>query len=288
VAQRTARQWVINIVLVIITLSFLGISIAPLLGGIISSLNTAQEAKTAKVDPAQQRINELNEQLRGYEAVLKREPKNQTALIEVVNLRTQLGDIKGTLEPLQTLSDSYPDQPQFRMALARTHLELGDRTNSKAELKKILSTNPGFLMALERLIQLELEDKRPEAAIGAIKEVLDSAETANKIQPNSVDVATVQWILGEVYREQKRYDEAIAAYEAGIKADDKNFRPYLGKAQVLQAQEKTAEATALFTKAIDLAPPEFKDRVKSLAQPAPTVTVEPITEPSPTASPNAN
>ncbi len=287
-AQRTARQWIINIFLVIITLSFLGISMAPLVGGIISAISSPQPA--AQVDPAQQRREELQEQLRGYEAVLQREPKNQTALIEVVNLRTQLGDIKGTLEPLQTLADSYPDQPQFRMALARTHLELGDRNSSKAELKKILSTNPGFLMALDRLIQLELEDKRPEAAIGVIKEVLDSAETANKIQPNSVDVATVQWILGEVYREQKRYPEAIAAYEAGIKADDKNFRPYLGKAQVFRAQEKPAEATAMFTKAIELAPPEFKDRVKSLAQPTPsvTVTVEPLVEPSPTASPKAN
>jgi tetratricopeptide (TPR) repeat protein len=286
VAQRTARQWFINIVLVIITLSFLGISMAPLLGSIISAISSPQQTNTAKVDPAQRRIEELKEQLRGYEAVLKREPKNQTALIEVVNLRTQLGDIKGTLEPLQTLANAYPDQPQFRMALARTHLELGDRNTSKAELKKILSTNPGFLMALDRLIQLELEDKRPEAAIGVIKEVLDSAETANKIQPNSVDVATVQWILGEVYREQKRYPEAIAAYEAGIKADDKNFRPYLGKAQVLRAQENIAEATALFSKAIELAPPEFKDRVKSIAQPAPTVTVEPVPEGSPTGKPN--
>lgn len=143
-AQRTARQWFINIVLVIITLSFLGISMAPLLGSIISAISSPQQTNTAKVDPAQRRIEELKEQLRGYEAVLKREPKNQTALIEVVNLRTQLGDIKGTLEPLQTLANAYPDQPQFRMALARTHLELGDRNTSKAELKKFSALTQVF------------------------------------------------------------------------------------------------------------------------------------------------
>lgn len=273
-SERTTRQWIINIVLIVITLSFLGVSIAPLIGGIFLAQNP-NPSPTATLNPEEQRIARLNEDRRGYEAVLKKEPKNQTALIELVNILIKLDDLKGALEPLQTLADSYPDQPQYRFTLAGVHLKLGDRAKSKAELRTILTTRPGYLEALERLIQLELEDKRPEAAIGTIRQVLDSASTANKIQPNSVDVATVQWLLGEVYRQSQRYDEALAAFEEGIKTDDKNFRSFVGKAQVKRAQGKEAEAKALFAKALELAPSSVKDRINEIANP-PEVKVEPI------------
>lgn len=281
-SQRTARQWIINIILIVITLSFLGVSIAPLIGGIFFS-QSSNPAPTSTPNQEEQRRARLDESRKGYEAVLKKEPKNQTALTELVGILTELGDIKGTLEPLQTLADSYPDQPQYRFTLAGVHLRLGDRAKSKAELRTLLSTRPGYLEALERLIQLELEDKRPEAAIGTIKQVLDSAETANKIQPNSVDVATVQWLLGEVYRLSQRYDEALTAFEEGIKTDDKNFRSYVGKAQVKRAQGNEAEAKAMFNKALEVAPSTVKDRINEIANP-PAVQVEPVPDSNPVPS----
>ncbi|CAN1210388.1 tetratricopeptide repeat protein [Tumidithrix helvetica PCC 7403] len=261
-AQRTARQWIINGVLIIVTLSFMGISIAPLLGGILTSAPSQQAKNDAQTTTEQEKIKI---QIEGFEAVLKREPKNQTALVGLINLRNQLGDIKGTIEPLQTLADAYPDEPEYRLVLARTYINLNDRIAAAAEYRKILTTKPGNLIALDSLIAMEVQDNRPEAAIGLIQDTLKTADTANKIQPNTIDKPYVQWMLGEVYRRQNRFAEAIATFDQMIKEDSKNFRPVVSKAQVKRAQGKEDEAKALFAKAADLAPAQYKDEVNRIA-----------------------
>ena len=86
-SQRTARQWVINGVLIVVTLSFLGISLAPLIGGIFAPPAQQVADKSSQNASEQDRIKI---QIEGFEAVLKSDPKNQTALIGLVNLRNQL------------------------------------------------------------------------------------------------------------------------------------------------------------------------------------------------------
>jgi tetratricopeptide (TPR) repeat protein len=262
VAQRTARQWVINGVLIIVTLSFMGVSIAPLLGGILTS-SPAQQAKNEPQVTSEQ--EKIRIQIKGFEEVLKREPKNQTALVSLINLHNQLGEIKETIEPLQTLAETYPEEPEYRLVLARTYISLNDRVSAAAEYRKILVQKPGNLLALDSIIAMEVQDNRPEAAIGLLQETLKTAETANKIQPNSIDKPYVQWMLGEVYRRQNRYAEAIAAYDQIIKEDSKNFRPVVSKAQIKRAQGKEDEAKVLFTKAVELAPAQYKDEVNRIA-----------------------
>jgi tetratricopeptide (TPR) repeat protein len=262
VTQRTARQWIINGVLIVVTLSFLGVSIAPLIGGLFSTPNP-QAANNANANTSEQ--DRIKIQIEGFEAVLKSDPKNQTALIGLVNLRNQLGKAKETIEPLQTLADTFPDQPEYRMTLARTYIELKDPKNALAEYRKILTTKPGYIPALQSIVSIELTDKRPEAAIGILQDTLKTAETANKVQANTVDTGSVRWILGEVYRQDNRIDEAIATYDQMIKESAKDFRPYVGKAQLRQIQGKEDEAKKLFDKGLELAPAEFKDEVKRLA-----------------------
>jgi len=265
VTQRTARQWIINGVLIVVTLSFLGVSIAPLIGGLFAP-PTQQATNPNQTTSEQDRIKI---QIEGFEAVLKGDPKNQTALIGLVNLRNQLGKTKETIEPLQTLADTFPDTPEYRMTLAKTYLELKDPKNAAAEYRKILTTKPGYIPALQSVVGIELTDKRPEAAIGLLQDTLKTAETANKIQANSVDTGSVRWILGEVYRQQNRLDDSIATYDQMIKETPKDFRPYVGKAQLKQVQGKEDEAKKLFDKGLELAPAEFKDEVKRLASLSP-------------------
>lgn len=282
--QRTARQWIINGVLIVVTLSFLGVSIAPLISGLFAPPNQ-QAASNPNQNISDQ--EKLKNQIEGFEAVLKTDPKNQTALIGLVNLRNQLGKTKETIEPLQTLSDTFPDQPEYRMTLARTFIELKDPKSATAEYRKILTTKPGYIPALQSIVSIELSDKRPESAIGILQDTLKTAETANKIQANAVDTNSVRWILGEVLRQQNRIDEAIASYDLMIKDNAKDFRPYVGKAQLKQVQGKEDEAKKLFDKSIELAPAEFKDEVKRLATLSPQK--QPFTNPAqtPTAAPES-
>jgi tetratricopeptide (TPR) repeat protein len=266
VSQRTAKQWVINGVLILITLSFLGVSIAPLVSGLFTTPNP-QASTNPNQNPSDK--ERLKNQIEGFEAVLKTDPKNQTALIGLVNLRNQLGMTKETIEPLQTLADAFPDQPDYRMTLARTYIEIKDPKSATAEYRKILTTKPGYIPAIQSVVSIELADKRPEAAIGVLEDALKTAETANKVQAKSVDTGSVRWILGEVYRQENRLDDSIAVYDQMIKENAKDFRPYVGKAQLRQVQGKEDEAKKLFDKGLELAPAEFKDEVKRLATIAP-------------------
>lgn len=263
-AQGSTRKWVINSVLIVVTLSFLGISIAPLIGSIIAS-TSPQPANNVAANSTSEK-DRVKIQIEGFEAVLKREPKNQTALTGLVELRLQSGDLKGALEPMQTLAEINPDKPVYRLVLARTQLQLNDTKSAQAEFRKVLTTNPGELEALQRLVGIELQASRPEAAIGILQTAIDNADTANKIKANSVDKGTVMWILGELYRTQKRYTEASGIYEKMTKENAKDFRPLVGKAQIKRSEGKEEEAVALFAEATKVAPAEFKDEVNKIAE----------------------
>ena len=72
-------------------------------------------------------------------------------------------------------------------------------------------------------------------------------------EPGSADL---QYLLGETYRMQKTYREALTAYDAAIKANASYAPSYLGKGRVtlLYTPTKTAEAMAFFNKALELDP----------------------------------
>jgi tetratricopeptide (TPR) repeat protein len=262
VAKSTTQKWIINGVLALVTLSFLGLSIAPL---ITSIFNKTPTPTTTQTDPKTSESERVKIQIEGFEAVLKREPQNETALKGLVDLKLKIQDFKGAIEPLQTLAEANPQVPQYRKLLARVRFESKDRTGAIAEYRKILTTNPGELESLQTLVSFEMEDKKPEAAIGLLTKALDTADTANKIQPNSVDKPAILWVLGNIYSEQKRFTEAIATFDKISAANPKDFRPLVGRAQIKRREGKEAEAKTLFAEAAKLAPPEFKDRVNELA-----------------------
>jgi tetratricopeptide (TPR) repeat protein len=138
------------------------------------------------------------------------------------------------------------------------------------------------------LVNLLLVQQRPEAAIGLLQDTLKAAPAANQAKPESIDVTSVQLILGQVYAVQKRFDEAIAIYDESAKANPKDFRPTLGKAIVLKQQGKTDEAKTLFDRATELAPPNYKDQINQLASGTPSpnpAAASPSPEPAASPSP---
>ncbi|MEM6426124.1 MAG: tetratricopeptide repeat protein, partial [Cyanobacteria bacterium P01_D01_bin.128] len=58
--------------------------------------------------------------------------------------------------------------------------------------------------------------------------------------------------LGDVYRDQGRYDDAIAAYQQAINLDPKDAYPYNGLGDVYRVQGRYDDAIAAYIKAIEL------------------------------------
>lgn len=272
----------------IASLAFLGLLVLPLINAFQGESSSVSASPTAS--PASQQV-ELEQQARGYELVLEREPENQAALRGLLEIRIRQNNIAAALVPLEKLAELNPEQTDYTILLAQAKQRLGDREGAAQAYRGLLETQPGNINALQGFVDLMLAQDRPEAAIGLLQDTLRSADDANKVTPGTIDINSVQLLLGRVYADQKRYAEAIAIYDQAIQRDAQDFRPVLGKAIVLQDQGKTAEAQPLFESAAALAPAQYKDEINRLATgatptPAASGTVSPApsvapTEPSP-------
>jgi tetratricopeptide (TPR) repeat protein len=291
------RRVLVTVVMLLSLVAFVGFSVIPLVSGILKENQVVSRSpspsQTATATAAAQ--SDLQAQARGYELVLQREPDNQTALkgllqVRLELVRQKLAQIKDVIAPLEKLAKLNPDNVEYSVLLAQANEYTGNLEGAALAYRNLLTAKPGTIAALQGLVNLLLQQQRPEAAIGLLQDTLKAAPAANQAQPNSIDIASVQLILGQVYSEQKRYDEAIAIYDEIAKLDGKDFRPVLAKAIVFKLQGKPSESQQLFTKALSMAPAEYKDQIKQLAKgetlkPSPS---SPSSSPSPKSSPDAS
>lgn len=106
-----------KIVLVLSMLSFFGTSIFGL-GKVFKGVFD-KESQPEQPAAEQSATDLLQKQEKGYEAVLKREPNNPTALEGLLTIRLQQNNIKGAIEPLETLVKLYPDRQDYQQLLTQ-------------------------------------------------------------------------------------------------------------------------------------------------------------------------
>ncbi|MEO1446226.1 MAG: tetratricopeptide repeat protein [Cyanobacteria bacterium J06635_11] len=227
--------------------------------------NTPVAAQTTEDQTAK-----LQGTIDGYSAVLEREPDNQTALIGIIEAKIALNDLAGTVEPLERLANLNPDVAEYSIALAQTKQQLEDLEGAAQVYRRVLTQNPGNVPALEGLVALLISQERTEAAVGLLRDTLATADSNNEITPGSIDKLSVKLLLGQVFVEQKKFDDALKMYDEAI-ADTKaasptqpDFRPILAKGLILQEQGDTSGAKTLFDEALALAPTQYKDGVQQL------------------------
>lgn len=195
----------------------------------------------------------------GYQKVLLREPQNETALRELLQIRLQQQDLDSAIAPLETLAQIHPEQPQYGILLGQAKQYREDTEGAATAYGEVLDREPGNILALGGLVNLFLNQNLPERAIALLQDTIDSAADTEE----SIDLNSIQLLLGEVYTEAQKYPEAIALYERIARTDVTDFRPLLAKALVLQEQGKAEEAQPLLKSAYELAPAQFKDQIKS-------------------------
>ncbi|MEH2353228.1 tetratricopeptide repeat protein [Nostoc sp.] len=286
------NRWIVQVVLAVAILAFVGVSVIPIIGAFNNTPPSSQNTASTRgsLSSADQK-SKLEDEARGYEQVLQREPENQTALKGLLQARLQLlsqkdksevkpADIQVVIEPLEKLAKLNPEQSEYSVLLAQAKQQIGDREGAAQAYRAILSTKPGDLKALQGMVALLISQQRPEAAIGLLQETLSNAAQANTIQPGSVDIVAVQVLLGSVHASQKRYAQASSVYDQAIKKDPKDFRPVVAKAMLLKQQGKDADAKPLFDSAAALAPAKYRDEIKKAG------TVSPIPKSASSAAPS--
>ncbi|RCJ22015.1 Tfp pilus assembly protein PilF [Nostoc minutum NIES-26] len=284
------NRWIVQIILALAILAFVGVSVVPIIGAFNNTPSTNQNNGSTRGSLASSdQKSKLEDEVRGYELVLQREPENQTALKGLLQARLQLlslkqGDIQGVIEPLEKLAKLNPEKTEYGVLLAQAKQQIGDKEGAAQAYRSILDTKPGDLNALQGMVALLVNQQRPEAAIGLLQDTLKNAAQANTIQPGSIDTVAVQVLLGNVHASQKRYAQANSVFDQAIKKAPKDFRPVLAKAMLLKQQGKVTEAKPLFDNAVALAPAKYKDEInKAAASPTPIPAASPA--PDSTAKP---
>ena len=82
-----------------------------------SGLSGQHQQKQTPVAVSQESL--LAAQERGYVTVLQREPQNQTALEGLANVRLEMGDKVGAIDPLEKLVKLNPDRADYKVLLGQ-------------------------------------------------------------------------------------------------------------------------------------------------------------------------
>jgi cytochrome c-type biogenesis protein CcmH/NrfG len=114
--QIERRQKILTIVSLV---SFVGSTVF----AVIPAIQQASQPKPAIASPSAESV--LQQQARGYEMVLQREPENLTALEGLVNVRLKLKDNQGAIQPLEKLVKLRPDRPNYKILLEQIKKQEG-------------------------------------------------------------------------------------------------------------------------------------------------------------------
>lgn len=262
-----------NIILLVVTFLLLGVTgflALPLLKQLTLKNTTAfppsSNPPATTVSNPNPSNSDLENDAKSYELLLKKDPNNPLALRGLLDTRLQQGNLKLALVPLEKLAQTQVDKPEYRLLLAQTKNHLKDFEGSAQAYRLVLKNDPGNVIALQGMVNLLLQQNRPEGAIGLLQDTLKLA-SQQPDKKQKINVTSIQLILGQIYVNQQRFTEALTVYEQAASNNKQDFRPVLAQAMILQQQGKDNLAKPLFTKATALAPAKYRDQIKQMANP---------------------
>jgi tetratricopeptide (TPR) repeat protein len=258
--EKKRSSW-IYIVLGVMLFSLITVSALPLLGSVVGGEQFLTDSDREVATFGDRDLLKLEAEADGYQKVLEREPENDTALRGLLQIRLQQKDLKGAIAPLEKLAGLHTEQTEYTILLAQARQQVSDYEGAAAAYDQVLATRPGDMYALGGMASLFLIQDLPERAIALLKNTIQLATKEDNQPTKSIDLASVELLLGEVYAHQERYGDAIALYDRLTKTDQDDFRPILAKALVLEKQGDLEAAKPLLEKAYITAPSEFKDQI---------------------------
>ena len=136
------RKTFFTVAIGLILLGFVGAPLIPVLIGFFSQ--TSAPPTTSQVGD----ITKLQQQIQGYETVLKREPNNINALNNLAQLRMELGQPAQAIELLERLRTLNSADPRYTLSLGDAYLKTSQFDKASSEFDKLLAISADYAPAL--------------------------------------------------------------------------------------------------------------------------------------------
>jgi tetratricopeptide (TPR) repeat protein len=183
----------------------------------LSNIGLLNLTNLAKQDLPSEEIavkaNQFVNDARGYaERAVTLDPTNFENYLQLGSVYDTLGSL-GIQNTVQLARQNYeqalqlnPKSPRILFVLARLEYISGDHAKAKDYLHKALAERPNYLEAVSFLTQLELQDKNPDGAIGALQASV-AAEPSNFL---------LRFALGYLEYVKRDYLDAIGQFETAV------------------------------------------------------------------------
>ncbi|MGL5076412.1 MAG: tetratricopeptide repeat protein [Waterburya sp.] len=111
--DNNSKTW-LRVVTLVLGLGFAASTAAIGLSGMFSQNNaTSNVSESNNTANSPDTEAQIQTQIKGYEKVLEREPKNQTALQGLAQIYLQTGKIEKAIPVIEKLAAYYPEQPEY-------------------------------------------------------------------------------------------------------------------------------------------------------------------------------
>jgi tetratricopeptide (TPR) repeat protein len=148
----------------------------------------------------------------------------------------------------QDLARLQPDSPQSPYMVGLVLWGRGDKQKARASFEEALRLAPGFVPALVNLVSMDIEEKRPEDALGRIRRQVEAA-------PQSPELRLLE---GRVLTTSSRFPEAEAAFEKALELQPRMTLAYVELGRLYAAQGKTDQALEKLESAIKVNPSDLR------------------------------
>lgn len=174
------------------------------------------------------------------EAVLKVQPNSAEALTLLAVAYQADGQPDKVRDSLEKAVRAKPQDIGLRRNLVQLLVQQKKLPEAQAQAEDLLKTLPGNFEAMNLKADLLANDKQIEPLEALLKE----------IRGKFPDQPMAAFRLGSVYQSQKKYDLALAEYEAALQKSRNAYEPLKALVSVLMEQKQPAKAEARLRKVL--------------------------------------
>ena len=153
-----------------------------------------------------------------------------------------LGKTTEAIEEFQAAIKVAPREPGVNFGLGYLQWKLREYDSAKNAFEAELSVDPANPQALAYLGDIEMKANNPERSLVLLKKAVQLKD----------DIRIAYADLGAIYREQKQYNDALAAFQRAVKLDPAQPDTHFQLGRLYQAMGNTAAAKQEFAKVREL------------------------------------